>query len=273
MEEEIKYGIKTAGHESPQPERAYEKPDSRLANMFEEWLTFAPNLITTAYPKNMRILYMSTEWGLKFVDTTIEQAHGLLHVYKDHPWICHAGIFLSAIYNVNKEKVIVFDISIPELVSLASFLDSSKVFINLGSIGEECGHNSKGLVINLNKTSRLLGAYHAGVVINYGETDDIIGHRQIDDGILVNCGKTKDKPGNIAQGHIIDFRKDQEYDRSFSYCKIMQPGKQNLSVLKKYFDDLKQRILARDFEGVDKEQVKKDIERIVKEEGYKWQSK
>lgn len=147
--EQITYGIKTVGHDNPEPERRIMQANDPVGKALEQWLESLKERDGTKVDQK----YSRAVVGIKDISVTVEAAHAAVLARVAHPRIHEAGLFLSAVYNKVPDEVIVFDLDLGrELRGLGYNLPASKI------------------VIFAAKTSPVdVNAYRAyGIIINYG---------------------------------------------------------------------------------------------------------
>jgi len=171
MVDQLAYKMKPAGHDAPAPRRIYEKPDSKLAKAFEDWLRIP----------------VGWSWGLAYAtaqsmvidvkDFSSEDVNALAIAYQDHPKFREAGLFFSAMYNHSKDKEMVFNPGKELFIEFLGYhLRPEKILVNLVpvcSLGED---NLGGTLLNYEKlTTRLGGGGHHGLAVNYGTAQNFDG--------------------------------------------------------------------------------------------------
>jgi len=209
--EHMAYKMQPAGHEEPAPRRKYDRPDRKLARVFEKWL----HLYQAGLPSHAGLASSL----IKKIEPNIQEAHALMMQYQDHPNIHEAGRFLTEIYSKSKNQVIIYDLDthIP-LNCVGLRLHERKILINTGRAGEYFGFQA-GTIINYGETGSSPAA-HAKKFVNYGKTRLYAAAHNV---IAANLGTiiksvVDGKFGNGA-GCILDFS-----SKVCTYGKAAQRG-------------------------------------------------
>jgi len=274
----LTYKFKGAGHEEPEGKRKYEKPNRRLAAIFEEWLK-AAEMDMLDRDENSREPPTATSYirdKLAGCPCTVAEAHGLLIKYQDHPKIKEAGTFLTLIYNRAKDKVIIFDVDIGARInSLGHELAKGKCLVNKSNVGEHFGSCSEGLIINYGEAGDYCGDSTEGPFLNYAKCRDVaaraaeelwinagetmsfgyeanaplinfnrastFGVQAKSEATLINAGHCK-LLGDFAEARIIAIVNPHSYKDTSSKFKLTEADCNKIPRLVKYFGNLKQKI-------------------------------
>jgi hypothetical protein len=141
---------------------------------------------------------------LKNIKPTVDEAHSALIAYQHHPKIRYAGLFVSALYNLVQDKIIVFDVDLDVDINYLGYkLDWEKVLVNRSKVGNLMGYDASGVVVNYGKCGDFMGDRASGVVVNYGEVGDWMGLWA--SGVVVNYGKCGDFMGDRASGVVVNY--------------------------------------------------------------------
>ncbi len=174
------YKMRPVGNEGQPQKRAYEEPRSELKQVFEKWMEGYEEdrkeiFPTFRYDKAVRLLQ-----GL---DCNVGEIHGLLVAYKDNPNCRDAGLFMSAAYNVAKEKTIVYDLD--HMIGVGHKLSQGKILVNRSNSACELGSGSLGTVINLGRCTDIASLADC-LAINFGHCNSVLGKSA---GCLINFGE------------------------------------------------------------------------------------
>lgn len=202
--EQMTYKMEPAGHESVPNKRKYEKPESRLIEVFENWFRELPSAGKILDEVLEKREYDKAVEMTKEIRPTFADANALLLAYQDRPKIKSAGLFVSALYNRVKERELLFDLDLPTPVNYLGFkLPKDKVLINKSKVGSWFGYDASGPVINYGQAQDHAGCGSKGLVANYGIT---VGSLGLDSsGLLLNLGKTSTGFGILSKGIAANF--------------------------------------------------------------------
>lgn len=211
--EAMAYKMQPAGHEGPAPRRNYPEPDRKLSLVFEKWQKFDCSKQFSKYENIVEDLIdlQKTGWN-----PSIQEAHSLLLRYQDQiKYSYTAGIFTSAVYNLQSENHIIFDIDLENRPSgLGYMLPRDKVLIALSPTDTDLGLYAKGIVVNYSTTGLDCGNWLNGLLINYGVAKgfDLSGGNR--GGIIINL--STQIPANIPNlsyiCYYIDFPNCENLD-------------------------------------------------------------
>jgi len=185
--EQMAYKMQPAGHEEQPQKRKNTQPRSKLAEIFEKWLKEAPSNLDIGNFNTTQKLYKGAEAALTGLKPSLEELHGLLLGFADHPHIQAAGFFLSATYNTLTNKEIVYDLPI-ELSFLGCNLSASKILVVKSQTGTYLGEKAQGPIVNLSETGHFAGSHAEAPLINYGVAGASFG--SMEKSVSINYGKT-----------------------------------------------------------------------------------
>jgi len=198
--EQMTYKMQPAGHEAPQPRRKYSEPDRRISELFEAWL------MGRLSAKSPLAEYEAVTEGIMQLQKTgwqpsINEAHALLLKYQDHPNLDHMGVFISAIYKLQSEEYIVFDVDLNKKpIALGFYLDRNKTLIACSPTAYDLGFFSSGTILNYSTPGPNIGGH--GLFVNYGRMDGFNGNSQ--SATFVNLG-TNDVRATQGDFYEIDY--------------------------------------------------------------------
>lgn len=173
--EQIVYGIKTAGHDSPEPEKKVVTPQRDLVAVFEDFIGTDFKLFFHYFMSEngiMNEIYNRAHNAVNKIERAvgIPEVHALLQAYAyDQNAQLFGGFFVSAMYNHRvEERVITFDSGLPyKPHCLAYAFHSGKVFVNKQTIGDTARY-ANGVLINYGLIELIKEWYPDVKILNYG---------------------------------------------------------------------------------------------------------
>jgi len=199
------YKMQPAGHEAPAPRRKYPEPDSKLAEAFENWLKTVKDKRHTGgrYETidEIRDKYIEARNAVRGLDCTIDEAHALLFKHRDNSRISFAGLFLSAVYNLSKDKEIVLESIIPEIEEIGYKLTADKTLVVYPQ--SSCaGYHSAGNLILYGDSKYAAHDARGAAVINYGKAYKPC---DVSDVLFVNLGEINYDIRYIRKGVALNY--------------------------------------------------------------------
>jgi hypothetical protein len=286
MDEVLNYEFKPVGLKVKTERRECVKVENELYKVFKKWLDEFKYDVWWEEKNYEKAVNM-----LKNIKPTIDEAHSALIAYEDHSNIKYAGLFVSAVYNLVEDKIIVFDVDLDVDINYLGYkLGKGKILVNYGGVGDFMGYWVSGVVINYGKVGDSVGNLASGVVINYGKVGDSVGN--LASGVVINYGKVGDWMGFSASGVMVNYGKvgrnmcwnasgkiiSIKNPASFGYLKnaelvLDEEECRKIPGLIEYFDELKNKLdegrnnpelLLGIFGDNPSDKIKEDISKLIK---------
>jgi hypothetical protein len=266
----LSYEFRPVGLKVKTERRECVKVENKLYKVFEKWLD------------EFSELYDGYDEGVEMIKNikpkpTIDEVHSALIAYEDHPNIKHAGLLLSAVYNLVDDKIIVFDVDLDVPIDFLGYkLDKRKVLVNYSRVGDLMGWEASGVVINCGEVRDRVGYLASGVVINYKEIEGLMCWGA--SGVVINCGKVS-RISWWTSGKIIAIKNPVNFDDELNHVKsfLREEKCRKIPKLIEYFDELKNKLdegrnnpelLLGIFGDNPVDKIRKDVDELLRKTGY-----
>jgi hypothetical protein len=227
--------MKSAGLRNPLVERRAVIKENPLLNSLKKYLQrdFKGTDVEDDYLWSTKSLK-----GLE--NLLVADAHAAVIALQGDNNVRHAGSWLSAAYNCSSDKLVVYELQLPEdkiPCGLGFRLNKDKVLVNSGNAGNYMGNYASGVVINNGNAGNLMGEYASGVVINNGNAGNLMGEYASGvvinngdagfemgwnvSGVVINNGNVEDWIGEGASGTIICLKDPKGYSRNLSKARLV----------------------------------------------------
>jgi len=236
--------MKPVGHETPDiVKKTYSMPDRKLQLAFEEWL------------EGDYLFYNHAMTAVESLDVSIEETHGLLIQYQDHPRVRYAGLFLSAVYNHHPDEHIIYDIETTPLDLIGYKLAKHKTLTLNTPSGNDTGRLSSGIVITNAPNGHDTGYHSSGIIITNAPSGDYTGW--VSSGIIITNAPSGNRTGDSSSGIIITNAPSKHGTGHFSSGILLAKTKP------KYIEENNARVLLPE-EIQANEQLDKYVEQLCK---------
>jgi hypothetical protein len=251
--------MKSVGLREPLVERPAVKKENPLLNSLKEYLQmdFEETDVEDDYNWSENLLK-----GLE--NLLVADAHAAVIALQDDNNIWNAGLWLSAVYNRSPDKLIVYDLQLPEDKTPAYLgyrLNEDKVLVNSRNAGDWMGYYASGVVINNGNAGNWMGYYASGVVINNSNAK--LGMGEYASGVVINNSNAKLGMGEYASGTLICLKDPKGYSRNLSEARLVlreQQCSQNPALIQ-YLIELRDLTLRLKTEYTNPNLVKEVLER------------
>jgi len=154
--------------------KTYSMPDRKMQLAFEGWLE---RVTSKKHERSWDLSFQAAVEAISDLEASIDEAHGLLIQYQDHPNIDLAGFFLSAFYNQQPDNTIVYDVeTTTPLDHIGYKLVEHKTLLLNAPSGNGTGSGSSGVIVINAPGEDWTGWYLQGMLITNAQSGDYTGH-------------------------------------------------------------------------------------------------